>query len=77
MPRIKSNVTKKRKTFEIAVKYLEMLEEIRQKYNMNSETEALRFCIGQTFSVEKMAEESIEMRFVDKTSGKLRGVIFV
>jgi hypothetical protein len=76
MPRIKSGVQKKRKNFDIAVKHLDMLEYIKKKHNMDSDTEAVRWCIAHTFSVEKMEEDSIQMRFVDK-EGKIRGVIFL
>jgi hypothetical protein len=76
MPRIKSNVEKKRKTIEIAVKHLDMLAYIKKKHNMDSDTEALRWCIANTFSIEKMEEDSIEMFFKDK-EGKIRGVIFL
>lgn len=75
MPRQKSNVEKKRKNFDIPVKHLEMLEEIRQSIKAETESETLRYVIAQTYYLQKALDEGNQLLIRDQ-QGATRGVIF-
>lgn len=52
MGRVKSNVPKVRKNWQLPVKHIEMLKELQAMLGFDSEQEVLRYVIAQSYYLE-------------------------
>jgi len=75
MPRIKSNVKKVRKNYELPLKHVSMIEQLRSMLEMGSEQEVIRYAVSQCFYLESAIKEGHWIVLRDK-EGKDRAVIF-
>lgn len=75
MPRIKSSVKKVRKNYELPLKHVSMIEQLRTMMEFGSEQEVLRYAISQCFYLESAIKEGCWLMIRDK-EGKERAIIF-
>jgi hypothetical protein len=75
MPRVKSNVKKVRKNYELPLKHVSMIEELRTMMEFGSEQEVLRYAISQCYYLEKALKDGNWLYIRDK-DGKERAIIF-
>jgi len=53
----------------------EMLAYLRKKFNLATDTDALRYCLQQQISMERVLDDGMWVQFLDQ-EGKVRGLLF-
>ena len=76
MPRLKSNVKKVRKNFELPLKHVDMIDQLRAMMEFGSEQEVLRYAISQCFYLESAIKMDGCQVIIRDKEGKDRAVIF-
>jgi hypothetical protein len=57
-------------------KDLDMLEQVRVSNKFATQAEAIRWCIAQTFHLQKMLDDGCKLKIIEK-DGREAGIIFV